>query len=240
MRLHRFITEFKKNGNEIIISDEKTLHQILKVFRMRVGDHIIVCDNDYHDFICEITDRTNTTLICMVSEEQQLEPDTRKIIIALAMIKKESFEYALEKMTEVGVTDIVPLITKRTVKIGFRRERYEDILREATEQSGRGKTPVLHEPQDLNDFLGSDYEGVRLVADLDDEYGGISPGKNAPKEHFSPDDTVRTIFIGPEGGWDETERMLFDKYHISKVSFGSSVLRAETAAMIAGWYTKNY
>lgn len=238
MRLHRFITEFKKIGNEIIISDEKTLHQILKVFRMRVGDSIIVCDDDYHDFICEISDRTNNTLTCIISNEKQRETDTRKIIIALAMIKKESFEYALEKMTEVGVTDVIPLITKRTVKIGFRRERYEDILREATEQSGRGKTPKLHEPISLQDYLDQS-QGLQLVADVADEGDDTSPGKNAPKEHFSPDDTARTVFIGPEGGWDETERALFTKHHIPKVSFGSSVLRAETAAMIAGWYTKN-
>jgi 16S rRNA (uracil1498-N3)-methyltransferase len=238
MRLHRFITTFTKIGNDIVISDEKALHQLFKVFRMRVGDSLIICDNDYRDVVCEITERTHTSVTCRIVEEKNIVPDTRKIIIALAMIKKESFEYALEKMTEVGVTDIVPLMTKRTVKIGFRRERYEDILREATEQSGRGKIPKLHEPISLQDYLDQS-QGLRLVADVVDADDGTRPGKNAPKEHFSPDDTARTILIGPEGGWDEAERSLFTKHHIPKVSFGSSVLRAETAAMIAGWYTKN-
>lgn len=230
MRLHRFITEFQRQGNELIISDPKTIHQIVKVFRMRTGDRLIICDNAYTDYVCQITDRDGQSLTVVLENSNSLPIDTRDIIIALAMIKKESFEYALEKMTEVGVTKIIPIITKRTVKTGFRRERCEDILREATEQSGRGKVPELSDPIDLETVLEQPHNGTMMTADFSDTRIG---------DVMNIKDHARMIYIGPEGGWDDRERELFKQHGVVAVSLGNTVLRAETAAVVAGWCTKN-
>lgn len=230
MRLHRFITPFKQIGETITINHEPAVHQMMRVFRMRIGDRVIVCDNSYTDYVCKITDRDDMSVTLHIEAKNNIEPDGRELIIALALIKKESFEYALEKMTEVGVTKIIPIITKRTVKTGFRRERYEDILREATEQSGRGKVPELSDPIELTSLVQISFDGIQMAADFSQQH---------IDELISPHDTGRMVYIGPEGGWDDTERLLFEKYQISSVSLGNTVLRAETAATIAAWCTKN-
>jgi 16S rRNA (uracil1498-N3)-methyltransferase len=151
---------------------------------------------------------------------------TREVTVALAVFKFDRFEWAIEKLTELGAAQIVPVIAQRTdahlVKAAEKRvERWRRIAHEASQQSRRLAEPVIEEPIALKKFatdgtkiLLSENEKSVTLADL------ISAGSV-------------TLAIGPEGGWSADEERWFLEQGWRSASLGSTVLRAETAAIAA-------
>ena len=146
-----------------------------------------------------------------------------------ALIKKDNFEWIIEKATELGVTGIIPVISERSEKKSLNMERGNKILVEASEQSGRVTLPQLKNPQSLAEVIQSvtqaDEEKMNLIS-IDPE------GKPWPKSGFGQFDSKPAgIFVGPEGGWSDRELEMFKEAGIAIYSIGSQVLRAETAAV---------
>ena len=133
----------------------------------------------------------------------------------------------LEKITEIGVTEIIPIISQYTQQRKFNKEKAEQILIGASEQSGRLDVPKLHEVQVLEDFLNKySYECKLIVADED-----IKADKN---NILSIQHSHKYAFlVGPEGGFSAVERELFKKYDfVESISLGKNILRSETAAIV--------
>ncbi|MFM2357586.1 MAG: hypothetical protein RJA61_323, partial [Candidatus Parcubacteria bacterium] len=128
----------------------------------------------------------------------------------------------LEKCTELGVTHFVPIISERSEKKNLNYERAQKIIKEASEQSGRGTLPELGETcvlQDVfekypMDFIAFDFSGTKLE-----------------NNKFQITNSKIGILIGPEGGWTERELQVFKDKHIPLFTLGNQVLRAETAAV---------
>jgi 16S rRNA (uracil1498-N3)-methyltransferase len=151
---------------------------------------------------------------------------TREVTVVLAIFKFDRFEWAVEKLTELGAARIVPVIAQRTdahlVKAAAKRvDRWRRIAHEASQQSRRLAEPVIEEPIALKKFaadgtkiLLSENEKSVTLADL------ISAGSV-------------TLAIGPEGGWTADEERWFPEQGWRSASLGSTVLRAETAAIAA-------
>jgi 16S rRNA (uracil1498-N3)-methyltransferase len=130
----------------------------------------------------------------------------------------------VQKATEIGVNHVVPVLCERSEKKNLNMERLEKIAIEASEQSGRGDVPKIHDVVKLSELLKKDLLPNRAIYfDLN----GISL-KEAVKDSDTKDIAV---FVGPEGGWSEAEVAEFKKYNIQAVTLGSQVLRAETAAI---------
>jgi 16S rRNA (uracil1498-N3)-methyltransferase len=148
-----------------------------------------------------------------------------QVILYCSIIKRENFELMAQKATEVGVKEIVPLLSSRTIKLNIKSERVEKIIKEASEQSGRGKVPELHPPMTFKDAL--EHAKSNDLNLFFDPSGKI----------FSPLTQEKKIgvFIGPEGGWDEDEIGLARAQNFQIVSLGKLVLRAETAAIVASF-----
>jgi 16S rRNA (uracil1498-N3)-methyltransferase len=135
-------------------------------------------------------------------------------------------ELVLQKCTEIGVTNFIPMFTERTVKFGWKRDRAEKIVAEATEQSGWADMPQIQEPEQLNKILEKfkkDRENLDGLCVLDFDGTTLSSVKHLI--------SVDTVFIGPEGGFTDKERNLFKKYNIKTISLGPNTLRAETACI---------
>ena len=133
---------------------------------------------------------------------------------------------------EVGVKEITPIITARTVKLGLNKERLEKIIKEAAEQSGRGILPRLNEAMDFDRAvdLAKNSNDLNLFFNID--------GKNV--QHSMSNISKIGIFIGPEGGWDEEEiKKAQSSNGFTIVGLGKTILRAETAAVIASYQTVN-
>jgi 16S rRNA (uracil1498-N3)-methyltransferase len=149
-----------------------------------------------------------------------------------AILKRENFEFVVQKATEVGVRTIIPLITQRTVKKGLRSDRLIKIIKEAAEQAGRGIVPKFAEAMDFKKAMEVvDLDSLNLIFDASGNfYSQIL--KNAKAEEMN-------IFIGPEGGWEEKELELAEEHNFQIMSLGKLTLRSETAAVIATYLAIN-
>jgi 16S rRNA (uracil1498-N3)-methyltransferase len=138
MRLHRFYIEQKVGEEKVItLTDSSLIHQILNVFRLRSGSEIIIFDGSGFEYVSQIISISKKELKLEIISSSTRAEETKKVSLYLALIKKGNFELAVEKATELGVTDIHPIISERSEKKGINMERLQKIVKEASEQSGR-------------------------------------------------------------------------------------------------------
>jgi 16S rRNA (uracil1498-N3)-methyltransferase len=162
-----------------------------------------------------------------------------RIALLLAIVKFDRFEWAIEKATELGADDIVPLAAERSEKAliaacAKRAERWKKILLESAQQSRRLRIPVLHNAAKPGDAFRTDNSHVRLL--LSERAGGkpmrelLDPASAARQDR----DTVNlAIAIGPEGGWTDAEVIVASEYGFSEAALGINILRTETAVCAA-------
>ena len=222
MKLQRFfIKDAIIEGVEVSMSDADFVHQIFHVFRKKIGDQIVLLDNSGFEFLSEIVFLNKKEVnIKILNKKEVLNIPTNKVTLFASMIKKDKFEWVLEKCTELGVNSFVPVISERVEKKDLNIERAEKILKEASEQSERGFIPDICEPISLSEAL----ENLNTNAIAFHLEGGRFDGGGKNLKGLA-------IFIGPEGGWGEKDMDLFKKYNVKIVTLGSQVLRAETASM---------
>ena len=172
------------------------------------------------------------------------EPSKVQITLLMSLIKNDNFDLVLQKATELGVSEIVPIITERTIKKDLNMARSQRILVEASEQCGRSDVPVINPIKKLGDAVS---ELNSVVAGVTE--GGVKTGnitgkgsvgvfvcnqsgldiKDILKKKNSYTDLI--FLIGPEGGWSPKEIKLFEDSKIQFVKINQNVLRAETAAI---------
>lgn len=225
MRLHRFfIGASVPSSGDFTITDGNLLNQWRNVLRMGVGDTLVALDGAGSEAVCALVQLEKKSAQLSVLEYRTGIVSLRKVTLFMALIKRDNFELVLQKATELGVSRIVPLQTARSEKKGVNRERSERILREATEQSGRTTVPALDEEVCVVDVIRK-YD-MPLVAF--DPRGTLS----ARDTQSMTLDTMG-IMIGPEGGFTEEEILFFNEHHVPIVCTGKTILRAETAAVVA-------
>jgi 16S rRNA (uracil1498-N3)-methyltransferase len=261
MRTHRFFIsqEPKKYavGNQISITDKILLNQWSNVFRMKEGSQITALDNSGYEYDALILnlDKNEAKIEIVKKTKNTAEPES-KLTLYQAVIKKDNFEWIVEKCTELGISKIVPVLAERSEKKNLNLERLRIIAKEASEQSGRGVIPKIHAPISLGEALTDikpssciafDSSGPSFPAKSLQLIANSSPSSlpnssqltaNSPSSSPSllPNSsklTAKSFFIGPEGGWSEKELIVFRDHKIAMHSLGKTTLRAETAAIVA-------
>lgn len=235
MRLHRFIFSADLSARRLTVKDGAVLHQLTNVFRLGAGDVFLICDGNGVEAEARIVSITKRAADVEISHPVRLENEPMiRGVLYLALLKRENFELAVQKATEAGIAEIVPLVTKRTVKLGIKPERLELIAREAAEQSGRGRVPEIRSPVAFLDALANS-----RTNDANFFFHADAPA--FPPKSFSPKRDARIgAFIGPEGGWDPDEfAAMAAQPNMDLASLGPLTLRAETAAIIASYLVTN-
>ncbi len=226
MRLHKFFVEEDLSQRDITLNDADLLSQIKNVLRLKEGDEIILSDGRLTEAVAKIVSLKEKTLdVKVMATRQNTNEPKSHTILYLAILKRENFEIAVQKTTEVGIKEIVPIITKRTVKFGLKTERLKKIIQEAAEQSNRGKIPILLESMTLE----SAFNHAR-GNDLNLFFHPVGQ----PLPPVSAKNQIG-IFIGPEGGWDESEIMLAKNSSFQIIKMSPLSFRAETAALVASY-----
>jgi 16S rRNA (uracil1498-N3)-methyltransferase len=227
MRLHRFYTTATPKNDTFDISDRELTHQWKSVFRYNVGSQVILFDGSGFDYLCVISSLRNLGASATVIRKiKGGEKPKVRLTLCLGVIKKDNFELVVQKATELGVNQVIPVLCERSEKKNLNSERLIKIAVEASEQSGRGDVPEIKSISKLEDILkGDSLPNNVLCLNLE--------GKYIKDVLAEADFKELAIFIGPEGGWSDEELSLFKKYNIHCVSLGSQVLRAETAAISA-------
>lgn len=217
---------------------DATAHRLRNVLRVRAGEELVLFDGAGVDARVRIDEMTARAVSVSVIERMDSAAEPRvRVHLYQSIAKGERFEWLLEKGTELGVARFVPLIAARSVvKTGAeagRFERWRRIIIEAAEQSGRGAVPEIDAPQGFEQAL-RDAPGVRL---LPYEHAGeaapdIQAALTADIDALFALAEV-SVFVGPEGGWEEREVELARSSGVAIVTMGARVLRSETAGLVA-------
>lgn len=232
--MHRFfVPAGSLRDGELIVRGDQA-HQIRDVLRLRVGEVIAALDNSGAEYHVELTrvDRATVRGRVVGQASTTNEPRTR-LTLYQSLLKADRFEWVLQKGTEIGISEFVPIITSRVVSDSVsrvKRTRWERILIEAAEQSGRGRIPILHDVQRFEAALKETVErrGLALIpweaanaGDLGSALSGADP------------ESPISFFIGPEGGFEADEIDLARAHGVHPITLGRRILRAETASLVA-------
>ena len=227
MRLHRFYIDKKIEGKSVEVSDRDIVHQWKKVFRYNVGSQVIIFDGSGFEYICLISSLRNLGATLTILKQKEILKPEKNIWLCQAIIKKDNFETIVEKATELGVSTIVPLLSERSEKKKINIERLLKIIKEGSEQSGRGNLMKMEKINSLEDILSSGILPQEKIF-FHQERPHIEQylKKKTNQKSFA-------LFIGPEGGWTEKEIEIFSKYNVLGFSLGNQILRAETASIVS-------
>lgn len=205
---------------------EETSKHCIQVLRMKTGAGLQLTDGLGNLYKASLLSEDKKKSVVLIEEHHIVPPPARKISIAISLLKNASrFEWFLEKATEIGVTEIQPLISQRTEHTRFRTDRMNGILIAAMLQSQQTWLPVLHEPMALEDCIKKSNWPQKLVAHCEED------AKQLIKD-LGPSPEIQ-ILIGPEGDFTPEEiHLALDHYYLP-VSLGDTRLRAETAGVVA-------
>lgn len=229
-KAQRFICVVRREGSEAVITDPATVRQIRSVLKLRPGERIIVCLSG-KEMVVELSALNDVSVRGRIAVEREAPRAVRRATLYCAILKKDNFETAARMAVEAGVSEIVPVISKRTVKLELRAGRLEQILREAAEQCGRCEAPPIGPPTEFAAALDhAAGNSLNVFFDLG--------GEPWPNLKIGRHESVG-LFIGPEGGWDETEIAAALARGFAVAGLGPLTLRGETAAAVAVWLAGN-
>ncbi len=227
----KFFIEKEKivSGKTVILGGDAA--HIAKVLRMEPGEKLTLCDGEGTDFCAEILSATKEEVLFKILSEQPCpaEPNL-KVTLFQGLPKQGKMDYIIEKCTELGITEIVPVACKRSVvnvkedKQDKKLARWRKIASESVKQCMRGAIPNVTEVMTVKEALLYAQKLDKTIACYENEE------QFSLKEALSGEKPVSVgVFIGPEGGFDETEIKLFLEENIKTVTLGSRILRTETA-----------
>ncbi|MCX5749450.1 MAG: 16S rRNA (uracil(1498)-N(3))-methyltransferase [Candidatus Saganbacteria bacterium] len=216
-------------GDLIIISGSDVNH-IKNVLRKDRGHRIICFDSSGNEYLAEIKDisKEKISLAVISKKKNSAEPKT-KITLGQSLPKLSKMDLVIQKATELGVFEIIPVISERSVPKSGKPERWNKIAKESSQQSGRTHIPGVIMPVGLPDFFKKTKDaGLKLIPFEGEDYTTIKHvlNKNAGISNIA-------LLIGPEGGFSNSEIELAKRSGFTSVSLGKTILRTETAALAA-------
>ncbi len=218
---------FIKNKNMLL--EESDIRHIKKVMRMNINDKIeVVYNNKLH--ICEITslEPFNIKVIEKLDEDKKTKIE---LTVAVALVKEQKMDLILQKLTELGVSRIIPVSMERSIvkldkeRFNKKKVRWESICKEASEQSKRTNIPIIEDIKSIKDLTKEDAD-LKLVASTKE--------KEKLLNYYlqSIEDCAKIIMvIGPEGGISDKEEDILVSNGYNRVSFGNLIFRVETATI---------
>jgi 16S rRNA (uracil1498-N3)-methyltransferase len=222
-----FLEEFVPG--EFVTLNEDTSKHVVQVLRMTAGEALQLTDGHGNLLTTSIADAHKRKCSVRVVDKSFQPKPARQVSVAISLLKNASrFEWFLEKATEIGVTDIVPLLCERTEKQHFRYERMNQIVIAAMMQSQQVWLPVLHQPTVFTDVINSSSYQQKLIAHCEHD-------KKLDLREVERSSSMQ-ILIGPEGDFSPAEITAARARDYQPVSLGDTRLRAETAGIVAATF----
>ena len=222
----RLYVETDLTLGKTISIDGDAHHYISRVMRMRVGALVEIFNGSSDGFDAEIVTsdkRTTQLAIISVATPFRMPPN---LTLAFAPIKKARTDFIIEKATELGVRNIIPVVTQFTNSERLRVDKLTRYAIEAAEQCGGTFVPSVSEPVSFSEFLKGDNGQILFCDETANTGEGVATFATTKADHW-------TIIIGPEGGFSPSEREALIAAGALRISLGPRILRADTAAIAA-------
>lgn len=214
-----------------IISKEK-VHHLNVVLRIRLGESVRLFNQTDGEWTGRVLEKDNRVVVIEIVEQlraPESEHMLGKVTIAFAPIKLDRLRFLIEKCTEIGADEFIPVITERTVVRGIKSSKLHAYTVGAAEQSERLSVPRFQEPVSLENFLKTQTTSSVLFCNERSDCGFISKAMLKLSNN-----SQIIILIGPEGGFTPKEQAKLTFYkNVHSISLGDNVLRSETAAIFA-------
>ena len=217
----------KTKEKETFILYDTDIHHIKNVMRCKPNDEIEVV-YDKKVYICKIINLEPLTLTTVKENKENNELDI-KLTIAISLVNEQKFDLILQKLTELGVSSIIPIKTERSIvkldnkKIDKKLERWQKICKEASEQSHRNIVPEIKDIINLKELTKTNND-LKLICSLSNDTKPLSTYLNS-----KPKDIL--VAIGPEGGFTKQEEEILINNKFLPTTLGKRVMRVETAAI---------
>lgn len=233
--MYRFYIEASQRMGDVIEITGEDVNHIKNVLRMKNGERFVLCDGAGTDYLCELSGSRDRSLLADIIEESPSDTELPvRLVLFQGLPKKDKMELIIQKAVELGVAEIVPVVTKRTIvkadegKSEKKLSRWQAIAESAAKQSGRGiipnVAPICTWKEALAQMKNIEYNTV-----LYENAKGMGPTaefvKAAPKKQSIG------IFVGPEGGFTEEEVAQVVAQGAECLSLGKRILRTETAGL---------
>lgn len=224
--MQRYFTDNKDN-NTFILSKDDSYHA-LKVMRLTVNDKIeVVFENNL--YICNIVN-TNNLVIANIINSSISKSDNFNITVVQSLVKEQKMDLILQKSTELGVTEIIPLETERCLiksndKYYKKIDRWKKIVKEASQQSKRLDVPIVSNVLEIDELIKLNYD-IKILCSVNEK--SVMLNKIINKDIINK---RILIVVGPEGGFTDYEEELFTNNGFIRVSLGNNVLRTETVSL---------
>lgn len=211
--------------------DEATSKHVISVLRMEKGESLLLTDGKGRKATAEIVDDNRKRCVVQVVSTATAAETQPYVCIAISIVKNASrFEWFLEKATEIGVNEIIPLLCDRTEKEKFRYDRMQGILVSAMLQSQQAWLPRLHEPQSFEQVVKQATAEKKLIAHC-------LPEEKTQLSSLVPHPST-LLLVGPEGDFTPREIELALANQFGAVALGQTRLRTETAGLVAATLLK--
>jgi 16S rRNA (uracil1498-N3)-methyltransferase len=216
-------------GDYAVSNNLDLIGQLSKVLRARHGDKFLLFNNSNLEYLGQMVELTKKEVKFLIIDQQpgQREP-ARQITLYQSLLKSDKFDWLIQKAVELGVTRIVPVVASRSITKSIspaKRDRYEEIIKEATEQCGGIHLAELSAVISFKEAItgAGKQPGAKIIAwEKETDYDLAAASTESIQ-----------LFIGPEGGYSEEEIELAKEQQVIPVSLGRRILRAETAAIAA-------
>lgn len=216
---------------EVCVLPQAAAHHLTRVLRLRAGDPVTLFNGRGGEFHGQlITGPGRETRVRLTADAPGDRESPLLTILAQGLARGERMDYTLQKAVELGVTHIVPLLTRRCnvqlddARSARRMDHWRGVIIHACEQSGRTRLPSLAPLQSLPEFAAAMRTDCAYVLD---------PAGDASLTPSTATGATHCLVVGPEGGLDASELELLSGHGFKRVRLGPRVLRTETAAMVA-------
>uniref|UniRef100_Q3AU46 Ribosomal RNA small subunit methyltransferase E n=1 Tax=Chlorobium chlorochromatii (strain CaD3) TaxID=340177 RepID=Q3AU46_CHLCH len=221
--------------NQVSIEGEE-FHHLVRVLRKREGELILVTDGNGLRCEVRIASISKHDVQGEIISTTTIEPPSTRVTVALSLLKNpQRFEWFLEKATELGISTIIPMVTARTVvqpsndRVHNKLKRWRTIVLSAARQSKRYYLPQVVEPQRFSDVLNRSGYDERCMP--------FEAATSSPTLHCAGKNIL--FLIGGEGGFSAEEVQQAEATGCRTMSLGTTILRAETAALFAVAYVRS-
>lgn len=224
------ITSENISENKIFIDEKSDVNHLKNVFRVKISEEVRAVDGE-NEYICQVEELGKKEIVLIIKEcRKDMYSLNIQIDAAIGILKNDKMDLTIQKLTEIGINKVIPLMTKRgVVKLNEKKDKWDLIVREALKQCQGVRPMVIDEIKKIEKLSLEDYDLVIVPYECEDKYTLKNLISNQKK------DIKKVLYIiGPEGGFDIQEVEYLKSKGANIVTLGKRILRAETASIVVG------